>query len=73
VLLAVGSLRPATGDQDLFLRMFIPTGPTMSSSRLGGTARDVVSFGQPLFPWVPCYQVFGFSAGACSVFSTAGI
>ena len=38
-----------------------------------GTSLDVVSFGLPLFPWVPCYQVFGFSAGVCSVFSAAGV
>ncbi len=73
VLFAVGSLRPATGDQDLFLQLFTPTGPSVSSSRLGGTSRDVVSFGQPLFPWVPCYRVFGFSAGVCSVFSAGGV
>jgi hypothetical protein len=65
------SLRPASGDQDLFLHLFGPTGPVVSASTLGGTARDVVTFGF-LFPFVPVFQVLGFTAGVCSNFTAVG-
>jgi hypothetical protein len=73
VLAAVATVLPATGDQDLFLRLFTPTGPILSRSTSGGTSLDVVAFGTPLFPFVPCFQVFGFTAGVCSTFSGYGV
>jgi hypothetical protein len=72
VFTAVGSLRPTSGDQDLFLHLFSPTGPTVSASILGGTSLDVVAFTFPLFPVVPVFQVFGFTAGVCSTFAAYG-
>jgi hypothetical protein len=72
VLASFGSLRPASGDQDLILHLFSPTGPIVSASRLGGTALDVVMFGVPFFPFVPVFQVFGFTAGVCSTFTAVG-
>jgi hypothetical protein len=62
VLSTFASLRPATGNQDLFLHLFSPTGPVLSSSRLGGTAVDMVFLSFPLFPYVPVFRVFGSTA-----------
>jgi hypothetical protein len=74
VFSAVGSLRPTTGDQDLFLRLFSATGAPVSSSILGGTAIDFVWFTFPLFPFpfVPVFEVKGFTAGTCGVFAAQG-
>jgi hypothetical protein len=71
---AVGSLRPTTGDQDLFLRLFSPSSAPVSSSTFGGTSVDVVWFTFPPFPFpfVPVFQVFGFTAGTCGVFAAQG-
>jgi hypothetical protein len=70
---AVGSLRPATGDQDLFIHLFTGTGPIVSSSRLGGTSLDFVWFTTGgFFPVVPVFEVQGFTSGVCSVFSAHG-
>lgn len=54
---------PFTGDQDLFLHYFGPTGPVLAASRRGGTALDVVGPVRMAFPWVAWFQVFGFTAG----------
>jgi hypothetical protein len=72
VFTAIGSLRPTTGDQDLFLRLFSPTGTAVSSSLAGGTSLDFVAFTFPFFPWVPVFQVFGFTAGTCGTFAAQG-
>jgi hypothetical protein len=72
VFTTVGSLVPATGDQDLFLRLFSATGTTVSSSILGGTSLDVVWFTFPFFPYVPVFEVRGFSAGVCRTFVAHG-
>ena len=72
VFTTVGSVLPATGDQDLFLHFFTPTGPVVSSSRGGGLSLDVAWFTVPLFPWVPVFEVRGFTAGVCSVFTAHG-
>ena len=63
---------PASGDQDLFLHLFSPTGPVVSSSRLGGTSPDLAWFTFPLLPFVPVFQVFGFAAGVCGNFTATG-
>jgi hypothetical protein len=57
-----GNIFPATGDQDLFLHYFSPTGPVLAASRFGGTTMDVVVLGLTfLLPvW---FRVFGFTAG----------
>jgi hypothetical protein len=73
VFTAIGSLVPASGDQDLFLHLFSPTGATVSSSRLGGTSLDLVAFTFPLFPWVPVFEVQGWAAGTCSTFAAHGV
>lgn len=73
VFTAVGAVAPTSGDQDLFLRLFSTTGPSVSSGIAGGTAVDVVAFTMPLFPFVPCFQVRGFSAGVCGAFSAWGV
>jgi hypothetical protein len=67
---AIGSVVPASGDQDLFLRLFTPTGPVVSSSRAAFTAPDVVWFTG--FPFVPVFQVLGFTTGVCANFSANG-
>jgi hypothetical protein len=72
VFTTVGSLLPATGDQDLFLHLFSPTGTTVSSSRSGGTSLDVVWFTFPFFPYVPVFEVQGFTAGVCGTFAAHG-
>jgi hypothetical protein len=68
----VGAVLPLTGDQDLLLHLFTPTGPVVSSSLAFGTALDVVWFTFP-FPFVPVFQVRGFVTGACSNFSANGV
>jgi hypothetical protein len=68
---AIGTVLPTTGDQDLFLRLFTPTGPVVSSSRASFTALDVVWFTFP-FPFVPVFEVQGFTTGVCSNFSANG-
>ncbi|MGZ6568200.1 MAG: hypothetical protein ACXVE9_12450 [Solirubrobacteraceae bacterium] len=73
VIATTATVVPASGDQDLFLHLFTPTGPVVSSGRAIGTATDVVAFGLPVFPFVPCFQVFGFAAGVCSMFSAFGV
>jgi hypothetical protein len=72
VFTTVGSLLPTTGDQDLFLHLFSPTGTTVSSSILGGTSLDVVWFTFPFFPYVPVFEVKGFTAGVCGTFAAHG-
>jgi hypothetical protein len=67
-----GTVLPATGDQDLFLTLFAPTGPLVSSSRNSFTALDFVWFTFP-FPFVPVFRVFGFATGVCSNFSALGV
>jgi hypothetical protein len=73
VLFTSGFVRPASGDQDLFLHLFGPGGPVVSSSILPGTATDPVSFFLPVFPFVPVFRIFGFSPGVCSTFSAVGV
>ena len=72
VFTALGSLVPASGDQDLFLRLFTPTGSILAASRAGGTALDFVTFTFPLLPWVPVFEVRGFTAGVCATFAAQG-
>ena len=72
VFSAIGSVLPTSGDQDLFLHFFTGTGPTVMSSTFGGTSLDVVAFSVPLFPWVPVFEVKGFTAGVCSTFAANG-
>ena len=72
VLEAAAVVAPASGDQDLFLHLFSPTGPVVSSSRLGGTSPDLAWFISPFFPVVPVFQVFGFAAGVCGSFTATG-
>lgn len=72
VLSTFAFLRPASGNQDLFLHLFSPTGPVFSSSRLGGTAMDTVFLSFPLFPYVPVFRVFGSTAGTCANFTAVG-
>jgi hypothetical protein len=72
VLTALGSVLPASGDQDLFLRLFTPTGPILMASTSGGTALDFVTFTFPLLPWVPVFEVGGFTAGVCATFAAQG-
>jgi hypothetical protein len=72
VVLTFGSLVPASGDQDLFLRLFAPAGPVVSASVFPFTLPDVVSFSIP-FPFVPVFQVFGFATGVCANFSAVGV
>ena len=54
---------PATGDQDLSLHYFGPTGPVLAASRFGGTVIDSVGPVRMAFPWVAWFRVFGFTAG----------
>jgi len=68
----IGTVLPLTGDQDLILRLFTPTGPRVSSSFAFGTALDLVWFTFP-FPFVPVFQVIGFATGVCSNFSANGV
>jgi hypothetical protein len=72
VAIAVGSLTPLTGDQDLYLRLYGAGGPVVSSSRASFTATDNVWFTMP-FPFVPVYQVQGFTTGVCGTFTAGGL
>jgi hypothetical protein len=74
VTFALGSVLPATGDQDLFMHLFFPSGPVVSASIFGGTTPDLVAFGQPPPFWfVPVYRVFGFAPGVCTNFRAFGV
>ena len=66
VLFTTASIRPASGDQDLFLHFWSPTGPLLQSSRFGGTTMDIVSFSVFVFPFVPVFRIFGWTAGVGS-------
>ena len=76
VLFANGAVLPATGDQDLRLRLFSTTGPVVSSSFAGGTALDFVWFTLPSpfgpLPFLPIFEVLGFTTGVCATFSATG-
>ena len=66
-----GSVLPRSGDQDLFLHLFGATGPVVSASALPLTLLDAVSFAlPPPFPFVPVFQIFGFTTGVCGNFTT---
>jgi hypothetical protein len=71
-----GAVRPATGDQDLTLRLFSPTGPVVMRSRAGGTALDFVWLTLPSpfgpLPFLPVFEVVGFTTGVCATFSATG-
>lgn len=71
-----GALLPASGDQDLFLRLFRTTGPVVASSAAGGTSLDFVWLTLPSpfgpLPFLPVFQVFGFATGVCATFSATG-
>jgi hypothetical protein len=71
VAFTLGSVVPATGDQDLFLHLFAPGGPTVSASVFPLTLPDLVSFSIP-FPFVPVFRVFGFTTGVCANFTAFG-
>jgi hypothetical protein len=71
-LTALGSVLPASGDQDLFLRLFTPSGPILAASTGGGTALDLVTFTFPLVPWIPVFDVRGFTTGVCATFAATG-
>lgn len=66
-----GSVVPASGDQDLFLHLFAPSGPTVSASVFPRTLPDLVSFSIPL-PFVPVFRIFGFTTGVCANFTAFG-
>lgn len=76
VLFTNGAVLPATGDQDLILRLFSTTGPVVGSSRAGGTALDFVWLTLPSpfgpLPFLPVFQVLGFTTGVCATFSAIG-
>jgi hypothetical protein len=76
VVFANGTVVPATGDQDLYLHLFNPTGPVVSSSRLGGTAPDFVWFTAPTpfgpIPFVPFFEVRPWATGVCANFTASG-
>jgi len=72
VFTAIASLRPTSGDQDLYLHLFSGTGPVVAASFLGGTSLDLVWFTSPLFPLVPVFEVKGFTTGVCGVFAAQG-
>ena len=70
-----GFVTPLTGDQDLFLHLFAPSGPLVRFSVRGGTSVDVVTFSvfcTPFTMFVPWFQVFGFASGVCSNFTFGG-
>lgn len=71
-----GAVLPASGDQDLILRLFRTTGPVVASSAAGGTALDFVWLTLPSpfgpLPFLPVFQVFGFTTGVCATFSATG-
>ena len=67
-----GSVLPRSGEQDLFLHLFGATGP-VAPSALPLTLLDVVSFAlPPPFPFVPVFQIFGFTTGVCGNFTAFG-
>jgi hypothetical protein len=59
--IARGFIRPASGDQDLFVDVFAP-GVVLQASRFGGLTTDAVSVSSAfaMFMWI---RVFGFTAG----------
>jgi hypothetical protein len=64
-----GVLFPASGDPDLMLSLN-GLSPIVAASRLGGTARDSVSFSRFCWPWnhfFPFFRVFGFQSSACAL------
>jgi hypothetical protein len=71
-----GAVLPATGDQDLRLRLFSTTGPVVASSAAGGTALDFVWLTLPSpfgpLPFLPVFEVLGFATGVCATFSATG-
>jgi hypothetical protein len=68
------SVRPSSGDQDLFLHLFAATGPVLSASILPGVLLDVVSFAvPPPFPFLPVFEVLGFITGTCANFTAFGV
>jgi hypothetical protein len=71
-----GALVPASGDQDLLLRLFSTTGPVVASSSAGGTSLDFVWLTLPSpfgpLPFLPVFQVLGFATGVCATFSATG-
>jgi hypothetical protein len=78
-LFASAFVVPAKGDQDLFLHLFSAAGPVVSASTAGGTTPDVVAFSSvpvlpflPPFPFVPVFDVVGFTTGVCGLFQAAG-
>jgi hypothetical protein len=78
-LFASAFVVPATGDQDLFLHLFSATGPVVSASRAGGITPDVVAFSSvavlpflPPLPFVPVFDVVGFTTGVCGLFQAIG-
>src|SRR5262249_21848468 len=66
-----GSVVPASADQDLFLPLFVPAGPTAPACVLPGALLALVSFSIPL-PFVPVFQAFGFTTGVCANFTAFG-
>jgi hypothetical protein len=76
VFFANGAVLPATGDQDLILRVFSTTGPVVASSRAGGTSLDFVWLTLPSpfgpLPFLPVFEVLGFTTGVCATFSATG-
>jgi hypothetical protein len=68
------SVQPSSGDQDLFLHLFAATGPVVSASLLPGVLLDVVAFAfPPPLPFLPVFQVFGFTTGTCANFTAIGV
>jgi hypothetical protein len=63
VLYTWATITPRSGDQDLYLHFWSPTGPLLNASRLGGTSQDTVQFFLPVFPYVPVIRVYGYQAG----------
>jgi hypothetical protein len=76
VLFANGAVLPASGDQDLNLRLFSTTGPVVTRSRAGGTSLDFVWLTLPSpfgpLPFLPVFEVLGFTTGVCATFSATG-
>jgi hypothetical protein len=76
VLFTNGAVLPASGDQDLTLRLFSTTGPVVMRSRAGGTALDFVWLTLPSpfgpLPFLPVFEVVGFTTGVCASFSATG-
>src|SRR5262249_10293074 len=71
VVLTLGSVVPASGDQDLFLHLFTLAGPVVPASVFPFPTPDLVSFSIP-FPFVPVFQVLGFATGVCANFTAFG-